>query len=493
MVVVRERKGAPPSSRPCKKDATRRTNNPTTKLSLIPQPQERYFNLSFFRLIPANLSYLTVKLGHKMSDVEMIDEDLETSSHSEEDESEDEHHTYNDNLENPFIDDDGGNEGPIQTSFDHYFMLSSRKLQTSSNVFSRAVPPIDRETFFNTVKSMKQPKETQASLEELLKSFRNMMPKYLLELILGYNLMFYGPGSKWTALNEFAKLCARSGHVFVANGFLQEFSLKSFFTKVDESLDVSSPPLESHQVEAHCRRLCTIQSKPSAKRIIFILHNIDVIGIRNTRAKKCIQILNSCPNIHIAASMDNIMAPLMWADTAPIPDTSQSAPGDISSRAIPWLWHDATTFQPYDVELANIDRTNFAGAHVFKKATKRKVGVGAPGVQEPISETAAHHVLAAVTEKAKRLFVLLGQRQLDTLAESDTAQPQEAGMSYEGLFTSARDDFIATNDTALRALLGEFRDHGMIASANAAEGGETLWIPMPKESLARVLKTLQSS
>ncbi|KLO08531.1 origin recognition complex subunit 2 [Schizopora paradoxa] len=431
-----------------------------------------------------------------MSDVEMIDEDLESSSHSEEDESEDENNAYNDNLDNPFIDDfadDGENEGPIQTSFDHYFMLSSRKLQTSSNVFSRAVPPIDREAFFNTVKSMKQPKETKASLEELHKLFQKMTPKYLLELTLGYNLMFYGPGSKWTALNEFAKLCARSGHVFVANGFLQEFSLKSFFIKIDDTLEISSPPLESPQVESHCRRLCTLQSKPHAKRLILILHNIDVIGVRNIRAKKCIQILNSCPNIHIAASMDNIMAPLMWADTAPIPDTSQSATSDISSRAISWLWHDATTFQPYDVELANIDRTNFAGAHVFKKTAKRKAGAGAAGTHEPISETAAHHVLAAVTEKAKRLFVLLGQRQLDTLAESDTAQPQEAGMSYERLFTSARDDFIATNDTALRALLGEFRDHGMIASANAAEGGETLWIPMPKESLARVLKTLQSS
>lgn len=431
-----------------------------------------------------------------MSDVEMIDEEPDSSSQSEEeDESDDGNLTYEDDLDNPFNNntlDDADDQGPTQTSFDHYFTLVNRKLETSSNVFSRAVPPIDRETFFNTVQTIKVPKETQASLDALHSSFQKIMPNYLLELTLGYNLMFYGLGSKRTALNDFAKFCAKSGHVFVANGFLQDFALKAFLSKVDESLDITSPPLENPQVDTHCRRLCSFQSKPSSRHLILVFHNIDTIGIRNARAKKCIQILNNCSKIHVVASMDNIMAPLMWADTAPLSDPNQPPSSDISSRAISWLWHDLTTLRPYDVELANVDRTNFAGAHAFRKATKQRAGAGA-AAQGPVTEIAAHHVLASVTEKAKRLFVLLGQRQLDALADSDAAQPQEAGMSYERLFTSARDDFIATNDTALRALLSEFRDHGMVVSANAAEGGDVMWIPMPKESLARVLKTLQSS
>ncbi len=71
------------------------------------------------------------------------------------------------------------------------------------------------------------------------------------------------------------------------------------------------------------------------------------------------------------------MAPLMWADTTPLSDPNQPPSSDISSRAISWLWHDLTTLRSYDVELANVDRTNFAGAHAFRKATKQKAGQGA--------------------------------------------------------------------------------------------------------------------
>ncbi|KIJ18283.1 hypothetical protein PAXINDRAFT_110763, partial [Paxillus involutus ATCC 200175] len=71
------------------------------------------------------------------------------------------------------------------------------------------------------------------------------------------------------------------------------------------------------------------------------------------------------------------------------------------------------------------------------------------------------------------------------------------GLTYDALFALARDHFVATSDTALRALLGEFRDHGLIlASASGtagsgAGGGETLWIPLRKDRLVRVLKAIE--
>ncbi len=119
----------------------------------------------------------------------MIDEEPDLSSQSEEeDESDDGNITYEDDLDNPFNDntlDDADDQGPTQTSFDHYFTLVNRKLETSSNVFSRAVPPIDRETFFNTAQTIKVPKETQASLDALHSSFQKMMPNYPARIDLG--------------------------------------------------------------------------------------------------------------------------------------------------------------------------------------------------------------------------------------------------------------------------------------------------------------------
>ena len=70
---------------------------------------------------------------------------------------------------------------------------------------------------------------------------------------------------------------------------------------------------------------------------------------------------------------------------------------------------------------------------------------------------------------------------------------QQHSIGYDVLFNAARDNFIATNDTALRALLGEFRDHQLVVSAQTGAGGsgEVLWIPLRKERLSNILKSLQ--
>jgi len=154
-----------------------------------------------------------------------------------------------------------------------------------------------------------------------------------------------------------------------------------------------------------------------------------------------------------------------------------------------------TTLRTYDFELSYADRSSHSGAISSSHARGRAAFPDAAhgGL---MTETAAQHVLAAVTDKAKRLFALLGRKQLEAIEESSSGNEdagafalQRYAMSYNLLFAAARDDFIATNDTALRALLGEFRDHGLIvSSSNGAEGGESLWIPLPKNVLTRVIK-----
>ena len=78
------------------------------------------------------------------------------------------------------------------------------------------------------------------------------------------------------------------------------------------------------------------------------------------------------------------------------------------------------------------------------------------------------------------------------------AAGQDAAYDYERLFSAAREEFIATSDTALRALLGEFRDHGLVISAVApvgtggTGGGEALWIPMRREALTKVVDELKA-
>jgi origin recognition complex subunit 2 len=110
-------------------------------------------------------------------------------------------------------------------------------------------------------------------------------------------------------------------------------------------------------------------------------------------------------------------------------------------------------------------------------------------------QTAAAHILASVTQKAKKLFILMGTRQLESVEEAGDlglGDLQNVSIGYDMLFNIARNDFIVTNDTALRSLLGEFRDHGLVMAAHSSSGsGEALWIPLRKERLSDILQSLR--
>ena len=62
------------------------------------------------------------------------------------------------------------------------------------------------------------------------------------------------------------------------------------------------------------------------------------------------------------------------------------------------------------------------------------------------------------------------------------------GMQYDLLFQVACQQLIATNDTALRALLGKFMDHEVVVSVRIPGHSDVLWIPASKETLRRILK-----
>jgi len=219
--------------------------------------------------------------------------------------------------------------------------------------------------------------------------------------------------------------------------------------------------------------------------------------------------------VQIAASVDHINAPMLWTST------------ELLSRR--WLWHDLTTLASYDVELAGADPSSLRGAPTTTTTTTVAAATafstmqagGGSGLAEStvmgggrglmMTETAARHVLAAVTQRARKLFVLMGRRQLDALSDNagsggggggrvvvDPTTPAEAGeiaVPYDTLFNLARDHFVATNDTALRASLGEFRDHGLVVTVGTGVmgSGEMLWIPLRKERLTKLLDELAES
>jgi origin recognition complex subunit 2 len=376
-----------------------------------------------------------------------------------------------------------------QTSFDAYFLQSSRASKTSTNVFSDLVPPLSREEYLSAITPVRERHVPSITLD----SSRPWFKQYLRELEEGFNLLFYGFGSKREMLNTLAReCCSKRGHVLVANAYRPDFNIRDIFASAEQIPGLSSKPLSSSGIEGQLQRLQTFFS-PSQKMppLFLIIHNIDAPALRSHKASACVAALASTPRIHVIASVDHINAPLLF----PLANSlARKQPGDGrvgGGHGYAWLWHDLTTLAPYDVELAYADPGSISGAsgvssRAAQAALKADVAVA-------MTETAAQHILASVTQRAKKLFVLVAKKQLDAMEDAGDAAArdlQKFGIPYDNLFVFARDQFVATSDGALRSLLGEFKDHGLIVS-NASEdagGKEVLHIPLRKERLAKVLQ-----
>ncbi|KAF8229760.1 origin recognition complex subunit 2 [Tricholoma matsutake] len=392
--------------------------------------------------------------------------------------------------------EESGLDGGVQTTFDAYFTQSSARAQTSTNVFSSLVPPLTTDEYAAAVASaLTRPglKPMQPSL--LSEPSRDLLfSRFLQEMAEGFNLLLYGFGSKRRVLNHFATdYCSKAGYAVVANGFKPDFTMKDFLTSIENVPGISSLGASS-TTESQANRIYDFFAESTQRHLYIIIHNIDAPPLRSAKAKSCLSLLALNPRIHIVASIDHINAPLLWSSSE-VSARKQEVPmsRSVHPRGFAWLWHDLTTLASYDFELAYADRSSISGAH--GGGARRKNNLSAQNAAA-MTETAALHILASVTQKAQKLFVLMGTKQLESIGEAgDTTSSdlQQFAIGYDFLFTTARDNFIASNDTALRSLLGEFRDHSLVVAGQATSGGvEVLWIPLRKERLANVLRSLQA-
>lgn len=385
----------------------------------------------------------------------------------------------------------------VGTAFDAYFSQISATPRTSSSVFSDLVQPLTSDEYLEALRSpgsghVFQPKQPSNWAND---HHQSSFDRFARELDEGFNLIFYGVGSKRVILNTFAsEICSRKGHVVIANSFQPTFSLKNFLTSIECVPGIQNLPLSSAGIERQAQRIFHFfGTHPQNHQLYLFVHNIDAPIFRATKAKSCLSLLALNPNIHLIASIDRVNASLLWSSSELSIRKQLLGLGiDKLHKGYAWLWHDLTTLVPYDVELAHADRSSISGATGSAARNQQESAVGSVIA---VTETAAQHILASVTQKAKRLFALLTARQLEIMDEASDAagtNPQQHALPYEWLFNAARDKFIATNDTAMRSLLGEFKDHALILSAPQGGPGsaEVLWIPLQKDKLLKIVKSL---
>lgn len=427
------------------------------------------------------------------------------------------------------------------SAFDLFFHHHSRSTRSSDALFSQNYVPLPRSTLdsylSNTPSLQKHAKERARLADEARSLFEN----WLIELFEGFNLLFYGYGSKRELVNEFAtSTCARHGHIVVVNGYLPSIGPADILSSIEQIEGILDEPLIGSGADARAERVRKFFSDPGCPAPLFlVVHNIDAQQLRTSRAQRILCSLSSAKDLHLVATVDHVNAPLLFPRDAALarkphlgalsglpskdllgydgedededgegePDPSNPPPHSQPLPTAPvlkrergivswmWLWHDLTTFQPYTAELAHRDLTFPPSASTSSAAAATNPALTATAGGE-LTESAAHHVLASVPTKAQKLFSLLLTRQLASLDNEGVVRTPAGGMDkygvrFETLLAAARDEFVAANEAALRGLLGEFRDHGMVIGREAeGEGGELLWVPAGQEVLIAIFGEL---
>ena len=380
------------------------------------------------------------------------------------------------------------------TSFDQYLAQNYKPTRTSSNVFSSILTPLTAEQYTSAIEQSTGTIGLQIPWDGHSRDL--LFSRLVVQLEEGFNLLLYGAGSKRKVLNSFAKrIHQKRKDVIVVNAFNPTFTIKDLLASIESIPYLQDLSAQGGSgVEAQTRRINQFYvSDEECHELHLVIHNIDAPSLRKAQAHSCLSILASNPRIHITASVDNVAFPQLWSFTESFSRKSSLHAGSaMPSKGYAWLFHDVTTLASYDFELVHADRSSISGASQSKSSRSQKdvPGTTATGL---LTEVAARHILVSVTQKAKKLFMLLGAKQLEAVEGEDgnTYDPQKVAFDYSMLFNLARDNFVATNDTALRALMGEFKDHSLMVSITQATGGEAVWIPLRKDALTKIVHDLQ--
>ncbi|KAJ3012459.1 Origin recognition complex subunit 2, partial [Thoreauomyces humboldtii] len=370
------------------------------------------------------------EVQHPVNGGTVDDGEDEHSQHGEEDEEEDGY----------------DREAP---SYQRYFAnLHDSLAKTSNNTLSK-LPALSHETMTKCLATAPVKHKREIAFLESLHV--EQFDQWLFELKEGFNLLFYGYGSKRDLLNQFATETLNDGGILVVNGFFPGLTIRSVLKNITDTILLHTGPVGS--VHDHLALVMRLLKEP----IYLIVHNIDGQALRSPTAQLVLSSLAAHPFVHLVASIDHINAPLLW--------------DNVHQERYNWVWHDITTFASYSAE------TSMEGSLMSLHAG---IGVGAG----PRMATGVIHVLRALNKNARTIFKILCDHQMqeDGGGEAD-------GLSYSAWFAKARQQFVVSNDMTFRAQLGEFRDHRIIVSKGTGQE-EMLSIPLDKAVLESIMETM---
>ncbi|CAO3590168.1 unnamed protein product [Absidia cylindrospora] len=339
--------------------------------------------------------------------------------------------------------------------YERYFQDLHGSSKTSNNTMSQ-LPALEPQQF-QTILETAPTKHGQERLK-LTAHHEQHFPQWLFELRSGFNLVFYGYGSKRQLINKFAMQVMTDGPLIVVNGFFPSITIKDIMTKIlVGALEAATVPGTLQEQLAMVRGYFTDENR-GYRQLYLVVHNMDGVNLRNENSQAALASLAETPNIHLVGSIDQINAGLLW--------------DNVKSTRFNWIYHDATTFNNYLVE-TSFENTLLMGANE---------NGGARGVQ---------HVLASLTSNGRGIFRVLAEYQMLEMEVNNVDRGSEqVGLPYPQYFEKCREQFLVSTETGMRSQLTEFKDHKVMVTKRLLDGTELLYMPLDKSTLMAIVETM---
>lgn len=386
----------------------------------------------------------------------------------------------------------------------YFFQNRAGANMTSSNTLPSHLL-LNHEDYRTYIQSYKDPH--QADVQRLKELHKRGFDQWLFELEEGFNLCLYGYGSKRTLLMDFAThlyhQAEKAPKIIVVNGYTPGLTIRDVLNTVASQVLPKTAKLPTQPPALLSLILDTLASDTNQSQVTLLIHSLDHPNLR--KHQPLLARLASSLSISVISSVDTPNFALLW---------------DLSlTRQYRFLFHDATTFEPYVAELDSVEEVN-----ALLGRSGRRLG-GKDGVG---------YVLKSLPKNARNLYRILVAEQLaladsaidalpvsaqgdddeDILGVSDEeaalqatpskrgrkpkpkAAPKPAvptvpeGVEYRTLYHKAVEEFVCSSELNFRTLLKEFHDHQMIESRKNALGTERLVVPFRREELEGILEEL---
>ncbi|KAF2273814.1 ORC2-domain-containing protein [Westerdykella ornata] len=318
----------------------------------------------------------------------------------------------------------------------------------------------------------------QAETDFLLGLHCRALDQWTFELEEGFNLCLYGYGSKRPLTERLAahlydhlsqhgayRRSNKTPKIVVINGYSPTTTLKEILTTIASVLVPSHSKLPNQPSSLLSYIFEQLQENAPPHPVPLIINSMDSLYLRRAPIPAMLASLAAQPCINLVCTVDTPNFPLLW---------------DVGLKAqFKFLFHDATTFAPYDAEIDVVESVN----ELLGRSGRRIGGRDVVGfVLRSLPENARSLFRILVTEQLALLLMdgnLAGEKEDGVIANtprskskkpasSDTVQ----GVEYRVLYHKAVEEFVCSSEVGFRTLLKEFHDHQMIESRKDAMGTE---------------------